>query len=1191
MKEKIIFILLFVFLIFGLNQVSAYSINTFEIDQIYGGLNSSSFSVTIEVDSAVGLSQIPLTINSTKQVTDINFSAVLDSGNTFKAFFYLDFVASSSSTEFGWPKIIVTSPDTVTVKSIDYPSKSDTLIVDGVNPTIGTFTIEALGTNYNNYYSSDVNLNLSGFSDSQTYINNYIVYLVTPSNLETFKTNYVLKKVTDTNSSEINLNLNSTIADGSYYLLIDAVDASSNTGLETTIKSNKVSISLDNTPPTVSNFNLGTLVDNSIYYVSSGNFNITIGFEDLFSGININNPPTSITVKTPDDIILITNTDYNSSVNGFYVPISSSYISGDVYKVSFKVSDYVDNNISYDFNVSIDGVGPTTPTAPTLVRSVDNNITISSWGTATDIGSGLKEYRVYRSTSDFTSYSNQSLICTVSSEETKTCVDTSSKSDNTQYYYGVVAADKSNNLSQVVTSNIKTGPKLEINIDVSEDYTNNPTPDIDLTLGSDVNLVRFSCNGSSFTSWIEVNKTTFTYSEFNIISGNGCTSTSELKEIFVEAKSEDSPYTITRKSDSVKYDGTPPTTPTNVTVSPLQKGGLKLNWSESDDTYSGVKGYRVYYSTTPGVTTENQYYYASQNNYSFNPNKNQTYYIKILAIDNAENQSTLSSEVSGDTKRFGPTFIFSLNPSNLIDGINYVGLGLVYFKVASDEALSKTPVVKIKLNSSSQETISPTYSNLITSFEYNFINDGNVEIEITGINNAGESSTDTLNLVVDASPPTFELDYNIFNETIIKFNLKNYSPDLYKVQYLLNEITEICVIEDSNNDFSCDLDTNSYDDGDYNISVIGYDYALNNSSIEINFNIDNVNELEVERNNLISQVNLNVDLISSSIKLYESLLININESVSEKLVTAKAKITSAQGLIDENNLSASIDLYNEANNLLLEIISLLPKQSIIKNKSFTYFFDANKSINISTYTSDLNVIKDTNNLYYENALIVDRNFIVQEIDSVKYFSVSLEFKNPSNKDITITFIEDVPKEFANKVSDLIFSEDVNVLDPDPVVYTNITIPKNSSYTFRYNKKSVATDFDVLTKYDQISFKSPTILSGKVTEDKIIFKKSTKFDSKIFGIIGIVLILIIIILIVIWQILKSKRNKERSLETIANSKTEINSYLGKPGDSLGSKSSLEDDSSAPEKSKISKENAFQSNYDYIIDAVKRNKKNN
>lgn len=1192
MKKKITIILLFVFLIFGLNQISAYSINTFEIDQTYGGLNSSSFSVTIEVDSSEGLSQVPLTINSNKQATPISFYADLDSGNTFKAYFYIDFTASSSSTENGWPKIIVNSADIVTVSSIDFPAKTDTLIIDGVKPVIGNFTIEALGTNYNNYYyRGDVNLNLSGFSDPQTYITNYIVYLVSPSNLETFKTNYVLKKTTDTNSSEIKLELNSEVHDGDYYLLVDAVDVSLNTGDETTIKNNKVSLSLDNLSPIVENFNLGTLVDKSTYYVNSGNFNITIRFKDLFSGINPTNPPTSITVKTPEGVPLNFNRDYNSSVNGFFVPISSTYTDGNVYQVSFKVNDFVDNNISYDFNIFIDSNGPTTPTAPTLTRSIDNNITVSSWGTATDTGSGLKEYRVYRSTSSFTSYTNQSLICTVEATEARTCVDTFSKSDDTTYYYGVVAVDKSNNLSAVKTSNIKTGPKLEVNIDVSESYTNNPTPDIVLTLGSDVNVVRFSCNGSSFTSWIEVNNTTFTYSEFNITSGNGCTSASELKEVYVEAKSENSPYPVTRKSDTVKYDATPPTTPTNVKVSPLQNGGLKLTWSGSDDNYSGVKSYRVYYSTASGVTTDNSYYTSTALNYSFTPNNNQTYYIKISAIDNAGNQSSLSSEVSGETKRFGPTFTFNLNPSNLIDGVDYVGLGKVLFKVASDEPLSKTPTVRIKFDSKAQETIIASYLDLITSFEYNFVEDGNVEIEITGTNNAGESSTDTYYLVVDATPPTFEVDYSIFNETIIKFNLKDYSPDLYKVEYQLNDKTGLAIIEDSNEDFYYEFDTNKFDDGDYNISIIGYDYALNTSTVEINFNIDNVNELEVELNNLIEQVNFNRDFINSSIKLYEELLIKIDDSISEKLKTANTKATSAQSLIDANNLSPSIDLYNETNNLLLEIITLLPKQSVVKNKSFTYFYDVNKSVDIPTYTTDANIIKDTNQLYNQNILMVDRNFIVQEIDSVKYFSVSLEFKNTSNKDVTITFIEDIPKEFATKLSDLVFGEDVNVLDADPVVYTTITIPKNSSYTFRYNKKSIATDFDVLTKYDQIVFKKPIILSGKVLEEQMIFKKSSKYnsDSKIFGIIGIVLILIIIILIVIWQILKSKRNKERNLETIANSKGEINRYLGKGSASSTSLANPEEKKSVSEESKITKENAFESNYDYIIDAVKRDKK--
>jgi hypothetical protein len=174
--------------------------------------------------------------------------------------------------------------------------------------------------------------------------------------------------------------------------------------------------------------------------------------------------------------------------------------------------------------------------------------------------------------------------------------------------------------------------------------------------------------------------------------------------------------------------------------------------------------------------------------------------------------------------------------------------------------------------------------------------------------------------------------------------------------------------------------------------------------------------------------------------------------------------------------------------MLLTLDTTFPEEKQIKNTSFNTIYDANKFSIVSKYISDANILADTQKLYADGVISVDKNFFVQQIGISKYFAVTLSIKNNSDKEQTITIIEDIPKTFAGDVSELIFSKKVDILLRDPIVSYSYKIPPKSNVTLNYKNKKVVTDVDIATKYSRIIFTDPVILNGVVISEDIKITK-------------------------------------------------------------------------------------------------------
>ncbi len=1183
MKNKILIIFLFTILL----STFVFSDPVVKInDNLTTYTNSDSENFYVEVSNTGDDCEVEsdfISINLSSDATSsFPFLIYCNLERNYSGYFSVDFSTNTPTPPI--PNVLVNDEDIVVA---DYNGFTANLVVDTINTVTGTFDFNAVDSFVDYYYKGDVQVtSLDSFSDAHSGLKEYYIYIVDVDSVNDYRDDYYKRLIVDVNETSIDLGTSTTVSDGNYFVLVEALDYSGNLATSSQVILNKKNMYVDNTAPQVTSFSLGTFSEGITYYVPSTTTTLTLLIED--DGVGVRNEP----LYTQIDRDSVKLADYNATLGGFFFDFTTvDYDIDGSYELA--ATDLLGNLNEKEFSIMIDETSPTTPTVSTVTRAVDNNVTISNWGTSTDSGSGLKEYKVYRSTSSFTEISNQDLICTVSAAASKTCLDSTSKSDDTRYYYGVTAIDNAGNNSSVVTASIKTGPELDVDIDLEDsDFVNTVTPEINLEYGSDVNAVRFSCNASTFTSWVEVSGTSEVYDSFNITSGNGCNTDQGDKIIYVEARSEDDPYLITRESFEFELDSKAPTIPSNIEVLEQANGSLKLSWTSSTDVNgSGLEEYRIYYSESESVSKSSQYMTSSDEEYIFNPNEDKTFYFKISAIDEALNESDLSSIASGTAKRFGPSFTFNASPKNLIDDVYYLKKGNVLFTITSSEELKQTPIIRLKVGSLPYKSISASYSNLITTFNYSLEESGDSVLEITGTNNSNETTTDTFNFIVDAEVPTFTADYNFFEETkLYEFKISDFSEDVFRAQYLLNNVEEVCFIEDSNNDYLCSLDSTLYEDGNHKMYVLVYDQALNYETEIISFEIDNVDEALVLKESLVAEINSNILTIEDRISFLQAISLDVSQELLDKFSDAKDKVVLAKSLEDSNNFSEAVNTYTSSNNSLLEILEVLPKENILKTKTIEIDL-LNNSFDLNTVILDQNILTDNLSFYDVNNqdlnfISVSREFSVFEVSGQNFYSSNLIFVNDANEDKIISFIEVIPKEFEKSSDNIYFDRNIVVIDKDPIILYNLVIPKNSSLTTKYISQTPITSFDILTKFDAIVYSSPLLLTGSVNLEDLNFEKPL-IDSKSLFMVAVVLLVIIILLLVIWMVASGRKKKEDVFKEM-EPKDAMNKYLGNKLDNNTSEKNV-DEKEEEHKSDLEKKKKYDSNYEFILDAVKRSNK--
>jgi hypothetical protein len=1176
--KKLLIIFVFILL---LNGIFA-EVTSITISKEYARDTGTIINFSGTSDEASGVAQ--LTIFSGKNSTGIDFNANIV-GSAFAGGFYIDIDGEPVSGTN--PTIDTDSNDTVTVKDKFNDTTNDTIWVDSIEPNnVAVLTI-AGDNKFEDYFSGKINVsyNPTLITDSTSSgVDKHIIYIVSAGSPESYSSS--TKKFINNNdvgTKDIN-SLSPVIADGNYYVVVDANDLAGNVSTSLQVLATKKNVYFDNTKPSISSVKLdsttATIASNKIY-TGDTNFSLTVLLTEV-SGVKASS---SLTLIRPDSGSRLSNYDIT---NGFVInseDIAGVWVTGDIFKISIDANDNVNNRYTSDFNIIVDLNAPPVPVTTAVIEDVDKNVTIT-WTAVTDTGgSQLKEYKVYRSSSSFTTTLPSTLICTTT---LLTCMDTTEKDSDESYFYGAVAIDNAGNISSANTDSVTTGPECTVTINDDNDFTNLATVNLDLTFSEDVNEMSFSCNGTTFSTYVAEDD----IATFNITSGNGCSTTNEEKTVYFRVKTddEDDPRT-TICTDEIYYDTTDPDVPTGLTAQTLINGAIKLTWTESDDENTdSLINYRIYYADT-NVTTSSSYKEVEDSStYTYQPNADVNLYFKISAIDEAGNESNLSSAVLGIAKKIGADFTITIGQSNDLNNVVYVGAGSQTITFESDESLTGNPVVSVKQASDAYTTITSTYDNTTRkgTASFNFTKSGVGIIKITATNTSSESSITEYTFTIDANIPDYNFGHTNPNPATYHFYLSNLPTDIYRVRYILDSKTEIC-FKELVTDYNCTYDANTTADGNHIIVIQLYDKALNVKEKSFSFVLNLVDEDQVTCDELKIVVATKLGKVLEDLDLFTAVGIDkdLDKTIPEKLTIVTAKKTTGDGNYSANNFAIAKDEYTFAKNELILIEELLPKISIFKTTTTTTIFDENTVVP-ETMILDANIITKTKALYTEKSISVDRNFEIIKIGVQNFFSITLSVKNTSATEKTITIIEEIPKSFAGNISQLSFNNKIDVLVKDPIIKYTMKIPASSSKEITYRLLKPVTEVDMVTKYNTIKFASPLIIDGNITSAQLNIKRPVNTNILIY------LISIIIVFIIIVVIIGAISNYKQKLNVTVkpDSKKLMYDYLGitdsnkTAAENNTTTQNTKDQKSQSETKKSDSGEKFQEDYDYILSAIKK-----
>jgi uncharacterized repeat protein (TIGR03806 family) len=297
---------------------------------------------------------------------------------------------------------------------------------------------------------------------------------------------------------------------------------------------------------------------------------------------------------------------------------------------------------------SPDVLAPSVPAGVTATATSPTQVQLS-WTAATDAGTGVAGYRVYRD-------GGANPLVNV----TTTGYTDSNLNPETSYSYNVRAFDGANppnesGLSGAVTATTPAAPVAD---------TTAPTVPTNLT-GTALSTTQIRLNWTASTDagigvsgyylyrdgattpTATVNGAT-TYTDSGLTANTGYTYSLRAFDAVTPPNVSNATATISVNTLAVA-DTTPPTAPTNLIATVVSTSSIRLNWTASTDTGTGVAGYRMYQngSATPlagvitGVTTTLNGL-AANTQYSF----------IVTAVDAATptpNESAPSNSVSATT--------------------------------------------------------------------------------------------------------------------------------------------------------------------------------------------------------------------------------------------------------------------------------------------------------------------------------------------------------------------------------------------------------------------------------------------------------------------------------------------------------------------------------------------------------------
>ncbi|MFA4907396.1 MAG: fibronectin type III domain-containing protein, partial [archaeon] len=654
------------------------------------------------------------------------------------------------------------------------------------------------------------------------------------------------------------------------------------------------------------------------------------------------------------------------------------------------------------------------------------------------------------------------------------------------YYFAVVAVDKSGNLNGTITPNQNgkavitadtNAPTLAaFKINGGSTYSSSALVRLDLNVSSDVNSMNFSCSSTSFVGSRERGYGT-RVDDFNITDSNiSCPANDANINVYARIYDQNGNYA--QAAASIILDRSAASIPEITGVSQTSDGKIRVAWGASTDALSGITKYKVYKSDKASQTLSNMsLVFTTDNNYTRDYNdygslvNNTTYYYAATSTNGALIESNSSTQVS--LKYFSGC---SISPKISVPA--NVKAGKYTITASADGAMYNVQLKARKPGQTDYNILSGTSGvpSVSADFYVNAGEDGTVLIILNAMDSmnrvcdtGSQMNIDTINPSVVWYDP---VDGNVLNDvTRLKasaIDSGNFPSGIASVKFYYNDSLIADVNASGTNMVQADWNVFTVDDGNYVLKAVATDKAGNSSDKNVSVSV------RKEAEGLS-----NATKALSNARISRASAIDLQNYLSANGITISTETAGLKKAADANYAQAQNDFgaknYPKATVLALDAA-----------KNYDSAVQKMNSVKIST-ESAANYFYDTNTLktafadYYPKAVaeeargIAEIGNVQRKLEIVKVMNadtnrtyyranVSISFKNPGARQ-ALRVRETIPKEFAKSAGELSSDFSFAVIQNDPVIEWVIDLNAGQKAEIHYGLKKEMTkeEADALAK--------------------------------------------------------------------------------------------------------------------------------
>ncbi|MCX6800777.1 MAG: Ig-like domain-containing protein [Candidatus Diapherotrites archaeon] len=591
----------------------------------------------------------------------------------------------------------------------------------------------------------------------------------------------------------------------------------------------------------------------------------------------------------------------------------------------------------------------------------------------------------------------------------------------------------------------------------SSSYTNSSTPTItasatDTVSGVDGGQIALSCKPTG--AWY-VRSYATTITDFNIVlSSYDCNTSDGNKLIYVKFKDAAGNWTTSSVITNALIDRTVPSAPSGLSAT-VGNAQVELSWSApAADSLpgSGNAGYKVYkdnalYATVTSATTKTVTGLTNGTSYGF----------KVRTYDNAGNLSEATADVNA-TPSAGPVANATITVKRGTAAPSYVknGDALTVTCSFSYDVNSARIYYKYRNPDQAQEILEGPTSNVSSIEDTITLASGYTSIDFwcNGTQYSATVSSSTNSISFDNTGPTIAWsDANDTNAewsgTKIAVVTATDDKGMDTVEFELNGIKYGATKETGTTKYSYSFNTKDYNNTSYTLKAIGKDMAGNTTTITKSITIHNILNATQMAEEAIAQAKAKKIIVEDLMKFFatEGLVFPVNlvteKSAADLLLKdaeaiknsdsnkATEKANSAKVKYSEINSAAAISsdetktkFYEYDSNNLVEI---LLKAGLNQDQAD----EANKLITGTKATRKLVIVKVGN----------DANAGYQA-------KIEITFTSDTN-DSTLKIVEIIPKEFAQKATQIFSDYNFVIINNDPIIEFTVPVTKGKSVKISY----------------------------------------------------------------------------------------------------------------------------------------------